>query len=475
MMSAQEQVEKSIAAIASWESSISAFCEVLKDDAKKQASELDVNLEIQKLPFAGVPIAVKENIATKLGHTNASSKILKNYTSPFNATAIQKMISAGAIIIGKTQQDEFGMGSSTENSGLPPQTKNPWDISKVAGGSSGGSAAAVASGEVTVAFGTDTGGSIRQPASFCGVVGLKPTYGRVSRHGLLAYGSSLDTAGSLTRTVRDAAKVLEITAGHDALDATSSQVPVGKYVDACEKGLIGIRVGVPKEFFAEGIDSEVSSIIKSAIDNLKILGAEIIEISLPLTPAAIAVYYLIAKSEASSNLARFDGLRYETQEDSKVSLLDYYKQVRGRGFGPEVKRAILMGTYALSSGYVDEWYGKASKVRTLIRQEYEQAFQSVDVIVGPVAPEPAFELGSKTANPLAMYLGDAYTVPVSVAGLPAMSVPCGMTSKNLPGRQAGLPVGLQIIAPHFGEEVMFQVGAAYEDANTWKDLMPELA
>lgn len=441
MMSAQEQ----------WEPHVHAFSELF-DDAKQAA---------------GMRMAVKENIATVIGHTHASSKILKEYRSPFNATAVQKLLDTGAVIVGKTQMDEFGMGSSTENAGLSPVTKNPWDISRVAGGSSGGSAAAVASSMVEVALGTDTGGSVRQPASFCGVIGVKPTYGRVSRHGVVAYGSSLDQVGPLTKTVREAARVLEIIAGRDRFDATSSPEVVGQYVAACERGLEGITVGVPKEFFQEGLDAEVDRIIRQAIDHLKELGATIKEISLPLTPAAIAVYYLIAKSEASSNLARYDGLRYSRGEDVQESLMQHYKRIRGEGFGPEVKRAILMGTYALSSGYVDEWYGKASKVRTLIRREYERAFEQVDVIVGPVAPEPAFLIGSKTADPLTMYLGDAYTVPVSVAGVPALSVPAGKTTNNL-------PVGLQIIASHFHEETMFQVAAAYEDANTWKDMTPSL-
>lgn len=450
-MNTPTTIKASLAAIKTWEPHIHAFLEVFQDASGE-----------------GLPIAIKANIATTIGHTSASSRILENFISPFNATAVQRLIDSGAVIVGKTQEDEFGMGSSTENAGIENGvTKNPWDVSKVAGGSSGGSAAAVASGEVFAALGTDTGGSVRQPASFCGVVGVKPTYGRVSRHGLLAYGSSLDTAGVLTRHVADAAALLEIMAGHDVFDATSSQKPVGKYVGACTRGISGLKVGMPKEFFADGIDPEIKTIVQEAIYSLEKLGATVQEISLPLTPAAIAVYYLIAKSEASSNLARFDGLRYETSADAREALIDHYKRVRGEGFGPEVKRAILMGTYALSSGYVDEWYGKASKVRTLIRKEYEQAFENVDVIACPVSPEAAFPLGSKSSDPLAMYLADAYTVPISVAGLPAMSVPCGMTENNL-------PVGLQIIASHFQEETMFAVASAYENANNWKDLAPKL-
>lgn len=465
--SPRDNLKKSGDIIKIWEPYIGAFVELTPDEAERQVKVLEQDPTLFAGPLAGKTFAIKENIATTFGHTNASSKILKDYVSPFNATVVQKLLDAGAVMVGKTQQDEFGMGSSTENAGLPPVTKNPWDVTRVPGGTSGGSAASVASGEVWCALGTDTGGSIRQPASLCGVVGVKPTYGRVSRHGLIAYGSSLDQAGPITRTVRDSALVLEVMAGHDALDATSSHEKVGQYSAMCGQDISGMKIGVPKEFFAEGIDDEVKKIVELAITSFEHQGAVIKEISLPLTPAAIAVYYLIAKAEASSNLARFDGLRYEVGEGRVEALLDHYKRIRGEGFGPEVKRAILMGTYTLSSGYVDEWYGKASKVRTLIRKEYEKAFQEVDVLVGPVSPEPAFLLGSKTNDPLAMYLADAYTVPVSVAGLPALSVPCGIT-------QAGLPVGLQVIAPHFREDVMFTVASAYEDAHDWTYLSPKL-
>ncbi len=455
-MSAPNTVHESLAAIKKWEPHIHAFLEVF-EDAKESTSTG---------PLAGLPIAIKDNIATSFGHTTAASNMLKDFTSPFSATVVEKLQQAGGVIVGKTNLDEFAMGSSTEYSAFGP-TKNPWDVTRVAGGSSGGSAAAVASGEVFAALGTDTGGSIRHPASLCGVVGVKPTYGRVSRHGLISYGSSLDQAGPITRTVRDAAMVLEIIAGQDPLDATSSPLPVGQYSAACGKPIDNMTIGVPKEFFDEGVHPEVMAIVQRAIADLEKQGARIQEISLPLTSAAIAVYYLIAKSEVSTNLARYDGLRYGTSGPEKKSLLDHYKKVRGEGFGPEVKRAILMGTYALSSGYVDKWYGQAAKVRTLIREEYMRAFENVDVIVGPVASEPAFLLGSKTEDPLQMYLADALTVPVNIAGVPAMSVPCGMTKD-------GLPVGLQIIAPHFEEERMFQVAAAYEDAHDFKSLVPSL-
>lgn len=455
-MSTPRTVKDATRAIADWESHIHAFLEVFEQPEQQEKDGV----------LSGLPIAIKDNIVTAFGHTTAASHMLEHFTSPFTATVVERLLGAGAAIVGKTNLDEFAMGSSTEYSAYEP-TKNPWDTSRVPGGSSGGSAAAVASGEVFAAIGTDTGGSIRHPASLCGVVGVKPTYGRVSRHGLIAYGSSLDQAGPLTKTVRDAAQILEVIAGKDPLDATSSPIPVGEYVAACDMPMKGLRIGVPKEFFVEGGDEEVYAIVKSAIEKAKELGAEIHEVSLSLTPAAIAAYYLIAKAEASSNLARYDGLRYGVSTKKAASLLEQYIKTRGEGFGPEVKRAILMGTYALSSGYVDQWYGQATKVRQLIKKEYEKVFEEVDVLMGPVSSEGAFLFGSKTEDPLAMYLADALTVPVNIAGVPAISVPCGMTTNNL-------PVGLQIIAPHFREDLMFRAAAAYEDATDWKNQSPKL-
>lgn len=455
-MSAPRTVKDATRAIADWESHIHAFLEVFEQPEQQEKDGV----------LSGLPIAIKDNIVTAFGHTTAASHMLEHFTSPFTATVVERLLGAGAAIVGKTNLDEFAMGSSTEYSAYEP-TKNPWDTSRVPGGSSGGSAAAVASGEVFAAIGTDTGGSIRHPASLCGVVGVKPTYGRVSRHGLIAYGSSLDQAGPLTKTVRDAAQILEVIAGKDPLDATSSPIPVGEYVAACDMPMKGLRIGVPKEFFVEGGDEEVYAIVKSAIEKAKELGAEIHEVSLSLTPAAIAAYYLIAKAEASSNLARYDGLRYGVSTKKAASLLEQYIKTRGEGFGLEVKRAILMGTYALSSGYVDQWYGQATKVRQLIKKEYEKVFEEVDVLMGPVSSEGAFLFGSKTEDPLAMYLADALTVPVNIAGVPAISVPCGMTTNNL-------PVGLQIIAPHFREDLMFRAAAAYEDATDWKNQSPNL-
>lgn len=449
--------QESLAAIQAWEKHIHAFLEVFDDAASTEG---------KKGSLQDLPIAIKDNIMTKRGSTRAASNMLRGFSSPFDATVVQRLEGAGAVLVGKTNLDEFAMGSSTEYSAYGP-TKNPWDITKVAGGSSGGSAAAVASGEVFAAIGTETGGSIRHPASLCGVVGVKPTYGRVSRHGIISYGSSLDQAGPIARTVRDAARVLEVLAGKDPLDATSSDMPVGDYVAACDANISGKSIGIPKEFFGEGVDSEIADIVRKAIDFFENAGVAIKEISLPLTPVAIAVYYLIAKAEASTNLARYDGIRYGQYDDEAHALITHYKKIRGKGFGEEVKRTILVGTYALSSGYADKWYKKAVKVRSLIRKEYEQAFAGVDVIMGPVAAESAFALGSKMDDPLQMYLADALTVPVNIAGVPAMSVPCGMTGNNL-------PVGLQIIAPHFREEDMFAFASAYEASHDWKNLTPTL-
>lgn len=458
-------VQHTLTQLKTWEPKIHAFLEIFEEEAQAAAQAVTISSSATaSQPLAGIPIAIKDLICTREGHTTAASKILKTFQAPYDGTVITRLREAGAIIIGKTNLDEFAMGSSTEYSAFGV-TKNPWDTSRVAGGSSGGSAAAVASGEVLAALGTDTGGSIRQPASFCGVVGVKPTYGLVSRFGVLAYGSSLDQVGPITRTVKDAALLLQILAGHDEFDATSSSQSAGNYLAACDRGVQGLRIGIPKEFFGAGVDAEVSEVVSAAIRRLEKQGAVVKEISLPLTPAAIAVYYIIAKSEASTNLARYDGLRFAPMQVTADSLLEYYGQIRGQGFGSEVKRAILMGTYALSAGYYDAWYKQASKVRTLIIQEYQTAFKEVDVIAGPVAPEPAFSIGSKANDPLAMYVSDALTVPLSVAGVPAISVPCGFTS-------AGAPVGLQLAAAHWQEETLFQVARAYEQINTLHEKHP---
>ncbi len=462
-----ELVEASLASLARWEPHIHAWLEVLKDDALGQARERDREMRSGKEtgPLHGIPVAFKDNILTLEGHTTAASKILASFTAPYEATAAARLKAAGAIIIGKTNLDEFAMGSSTEYSAYGP-TKNPWDVTRVAGGSSGGSVAAVASGEVLAALGSDTGGSIRQPASLCNVVGLKPTYGRVSRFGLIAYGSSLDQIGPITRTVSDAARMLQVLAGLDERDVTSSPRQPARYMEACGQDIGGLKIGVPKEFFDEGISAQVLEVVRKAVGTLERQGAIVKEISLPLTSAGIAVYYLIAKAEASTNVARYDALRYAPMQLGADTLMERYMEARGKGFGPEVKRAILMGTYALSAGYYEAWYKQASKVRTLIRQEYEEAFKEVDVMAGPVSPEVAWPLGSKVDDPLQMYLADALTVPMSVAGLPALSVPCGFSE--------GLPVGLQLTAPHFQESRLFQVGHAYEQSQDWWKRFPLL-
>lgn len=464
-ISAVELVEKTLQQINTKDSVLHAFLQTFPETALAQARALDQQGAVKDphTPLAGIPIAIKDNICTTAGHTTAASKILAQFSSPFDATAITRLRQAGAVIIGKTNLDEFAMGSSTEYSAFGV-TKNPWDVRRVAGGSSGGSTTAVAAGLSVAALGSDTGGSIRQPASFCGVVGLKPTYGRVSRHGLIAYGSSLDQIGPITRTVADAALLLQIIAGSDEYDATSSPTSVGNY-HLTSPDLKGVKIGVPQEFFAEGTSASVAEVVHQAIKDLAGLGASIVEISLPLTSAATAVYFLIAKAEASTNLARFDGLRYAGQKTPSEDLLHHYLIHRGQGFGPEVKRSILMGSYALSAGYADAWYKQASKVRTLIRQEYEAIFKQVDLIAGPTAPETAFTIGSKSNDPLAMYLSDALTVPMSVAGIPSVSVPCGFAKD--------LPVGLQLTAPAFGETKLLQVASVYEQIHNWWHKVPK--
>lgn len=464
--SARDLVEQSVITINQWEPHINAFIEVLESDAALQAKQQDKLRQQGKAgPLCGIPIAIKDIICTIEGHTTAASKILQNFRSPYEATVISKLKKAGAIIIGKTNHDEFAMGASNEYSAFGP-ARNPWDITKVPGGSSGGSAAAVASGETLVSLGTDTGGSIRQPASFCGVVGVKPTYGRVSRFGAIAYASSFDQIGPIARNVKDTALLMSAISGHDPHDATTSNESVGDYVAACDQKIKGLKVGIPKEFFAAGIDQQVVTTVQAAISKLETLGATLKEISLPLTVAAMPTYYLLVKAEASSNLARYDGLRYGAVKFKSDTLIDRYLESRGKYFGPEVKRSILIGTYALSAGYHDAWYKQASRVRTLIQQEFTAAFKEVDIIAGPVSPEVAFPLGGKTDDPLSMYLADSLTDPASVAGLPAISVPCGMADE--------LPVGLQLIAPHFEEARLFQVAHNYEQSQPWHTKHPKL-
>jgi len=406
-------------------------------------------------PLAGVPIAVKDVIVTKGVRTTCGSMLLAHYIPPYDATAVTRLEEAGGVILGKTNCDEFAMGSSNENSAFGP-VRNPLAPDRVPGGSSGGSAAAVAQGTAVLALGSDTGGSIRQPASFCGVVGVTPTYGRVSRYGLTAFASSLDHIGTLARTVRDAAVLLQAIAGHDPLDATSAEAPVPDYTHPLNGDVKGMKLGLPREYLKD-LTSETGDLIAKGIDTLRKLGCEVRDISLPATDYAVACYYILATAEASSNLARYDGVRYTFRSESSGTLSDMYRHTRGEGFGAECKRRIMLGTYVLSAGYYDAYYLKAQKVRTLIARDFARAFSEVDAIVAPVSPFPAFKLGEKIDDPLAMYLSDIYTITGDLAGIPCMSVPCGRTAE-------GLPVGMQILARHFDEPSMFRVAYAFERA-----------
>ncbi|HSB79430.1 MAG TPA: Asp-tRNA(Asn)/Glu-tRNA(Gln) amidotransferase subunit GatA [Candidatus Methylomirabilis sp.] len=417
-------------------------------------------------PLAGIPLAIKDVICTKGVTTTCSSKILESYIPPYNASVINRLNASGALMLGKTNMDEFAMGSSTENSAIK-QTRNPWDLGCVPGGSSGGSAAAVAADMCAGALGTDTGGSIRQPGGFCGVAALKPTYGRVSRYGLVAFASSLDQIGPITKDVRDAAILLQAIAGHDPLDSTSAELPVADYEAALTGDIRGLRIGIPTEYFIPGMDPEVEAAIRGAIQVLEGLGGIQESVSLPHTGYAVAAYYLVATAEASSNLGRYDGVKYGYRTPRSEHLIDMYMKTRREGFGPEVKRRIMLGTYALSAGYYDAYYLKALKVRTLIRQDFTRAFERCDVLVTPTSPTAAFKLGEKTADPLQMYLSDIFTISVNLAGVPGISVNCGFT-------QAGLPIGLQIIGKPFDEGTILKVAHAYEQATAWHRERPRL-
>ena len=435
-----------------------AFISFSEDRALGAARRVDDKLARGENPgpLAGVPVAVKDVIVTKGVRTTCGSKLLANYIPPYDATAIERLEAAGGVILGKTNCDEFAMGSSNENSAFHP-VHNPSDTSRVPGGSSGGSAAAVAAGMAVIALGSDTGGSIRQPASFCGVVGLMPTYGRVSRYGLIAFASSLDHIGPLARTVKDAAIVLGAIAGRDPMDSTSANVSVPDYAAEIEKPVRGLKIGVAKEYFGEGLDSEVRKAVEAAVQKLASLGCEVVPVSLPHTAYAIPTYYIVATAEASSNLARFDGVRYGYRARNASMLSDMYRRTRDEGFGAEVKRRIMLGTYALSAGYYDAYYLKAQKVRTLLTRDFDEAFSKVDAIVTPTSPTPAFKLGEKANDPLAMYLADIYTVTADLAGIPGISIPCGETREKL-------PIGLQILGRHFDEATILRLAQAYERA-----------
>ena len=454
---AHQTVESALNAAEKLNESLNAFLEINRVFGMNSADEVDQRADKSNLSLAGVPIAVKDNICVKGLQTSCGSRILGPYRPPYNATAIDRLIDAGSIIIGKTNCDEFAMGSSNENSAFGP-VKNPWDASRVPGGSSGGSAAAVAAGIVPVALGSDTGGSVRQPASLSGVIGLKPTYGRVSRYGLVAFGSSLDQIGVFARNAKDAAAVLGVIAGRDPHDATTADVTVPNYIGETEKSLAtGFRIGVSQALLGEGLDNEVRQSIEDAIDAYRELGAEIIDIDLPHAKYAIAVYYIIATAEASSNLARYDGVRYGFRAEEAPALRDMYKRTREEGFGPEVKRRIMLGTYVLSAGYYDAYYLKAQKVRALLRQDFAKAFNQCDVILTPTSPTPAFKFGDKVDDPLAMYLNDVYTVTANLAGVPGISVPCGLSRERL-------PIGMQLIGPSWSESVLFRAAHAFEMA-----------
>lgn len=444
------------------EPKVKAFVTQAKEAALIQAEDLDRKLKTWRKtnPLTGMPLAIKDNICTDGVLTTCSSRMLQNFVPPYDATVIAKLRAQEYILLGKTNLDEFAMGSSTENSAFGP-SRNPWNLHCVPGGSSGGSAAAVAAEECVAALGSDTGGSIRQPAAFCGVVGLKPTYGRVSRYGLVAFASSLDQIGPITRDVADAAFLLQIIAGHDPMDSTSVDRPVPDYMRALQKrDLKALKVGVPVEFFTEGLDPDVEQAVRAAIGELKNLGAEIREIRLPSTGAAVAVYYVIATAEASSNLARFDGVKFGFRAKEAKDLLELYMKTRQEGFGPEVKRRIMLGTYVLSAGYYDAYYGKAQAVRTLVCRDFAAAFREVDLIVTPATPTPAFRLGEKSEDPLQMYLSDIFTISANLAGLPAIALPCGFST-------TGLPIGVQLIGRAFEEETVLRAAHAYEQATQW--------
>ncbi len=467
-VSSVEVTRAHLEAISSRDDQVQAFRGVHSESALQQAGEIDARRGRGEAigALAGLPVALKDVLCVQGELATCSSKMLANYRPPYDAGAVERLRTADAVLIGRTNMDEFAMGSSSENSACGV-TRNPWDLERIPGGSSSGSAAAVAARMAPVSLGTDTGGSIRQPAALCGVVGMKPTYGRVSRYGLIAYASSLDQIGPFATDVTAAAALLEAIAGHDPRDSTSVDCPVPSYTASLEQPWAGLRIGVAREFLAEGLDPEVRTAVEQALGVYRSLGAEIREIGLPHSKYSIATYYLIAPSEASSNLARYDGVHYGHRTETVGSLTEMYASSRGEGFGAEVKRRIMLGTYALSSGYYDQYYVKALRVRRLIRQDFDQAFGDVDVIAGPVTPTAAFKLGEKTDDPLAMYLSDIYTISANLAGIPGISIPCGFT-------QGGLPIGLQLMAPPFEEDRLFRVARMFERETSWHQRRPAL-
>lgn len=450
------------------EEKVGAYITVADQEAMAQAKLADKAISEGNIsPLTGIPLSIKDLICTRGIRTTCASKILENFMPPYDATVIKKIKESGAVVVGKVNMDEFGMGSSTENSGLQV-TRNPWDLTRIPGGSSGGSAASVAADMCLGSLGSDTGGSIRQPASHCGVVGMKPTYGRVSRFGLVAYASSLDQIGPFTKDVTDCAILMNAVSGYDHRDSTSVSKDVPDYTEALKEGLKGVTVGIPKEYNStNGLDADVLSAVKNAVKVIEGSGAECVEVSLPHTEYAVAAYYLIACSEASSNLARYDGVRYGLRDKDAKTLLQMYNGTRSKGFGPEVQRRIILGTYALSAGYYDAYYGKASQVRTLIMEDFKKAFEICDVLLSPVTPTPAFGIGEKIDDPLTMYLSDIFTLSANLAGIPGMSVPCGFSSQ-------GLPIGLQLMGKHFDEEKLLTVAYNFEQATDFQERKPEL-
>ncbi|HDQ22505.1 MAG TPA: Asp-tRNA(Asn)/Glu-tRNA(Gln) amidotransferase subunit GatA [Candidatus Uhrbacteria bacterium] len=466
-ISCQELTQSCIIQIENTEEHLHAFLAKNFDQALEQAKKVDRKIKQgEKLkPLEGIPCSIKDIICTKGIRTTAASKMLQNYEPLYDATVIKKIKDAGAIILGKNNCDAWAHGSSTENSDFGP-THNPWDITRVPGGSSGGGGASVAADQVIFALGTDTGGSIRLPASFCGIVGLKPTYGRVSRYGAIAMGSSLDTIGPMTKTVEDAAIVLQIIAGTDKKDSTTPAVKVPDYSQALQKGIKGLKIGIPKQALGQGLDSQVKTLFEVSVKELEKLGAKTKEIEMPYLDYGLAVYYIIMPAEVSSNLGRYEGIRYGRPAKNAADLMEIYTKSRAQGFNPENKRRIMIGTYTLSAGYYDAYYKKAMQVRTLIKKEFENALNKVDLILMPTAPSPAFKLGEKTDDPMQMYLADIYTINLNLAGVPGISMPCGFAN--------GLPVGMQLIGPQFGEEKIFQAANAYEQATGWHKIKPKI-
>ncbi len=455
-ISAREVAQTALKRIESIDGKLGVFLTIEPARVMARADEVDHAVKEHPLSLAGVPITIKDNICTRHLRTTCGSRILEHYSPPYSATVIDRLERAGAVVVGKANCDEFAMGSSTENSAFWV-TRNPYDLERVSGGSSGGSAVAVAAGMTPLALGSETGGSVRQPASFCSVLGLKPTYGRISRYGLVAFASSLDCIAPLANTPQDIALLLGQIAGRDERDSTSSPEAVPDYLSELGRPVRGMRLGIPREFFGEGLDPEVKAIIEEGIRNAGSLGCELVDISLPHTQYAIADYYIIAPAEASSNLARYDGVKYGYRIPAPQDLSDMYRRTRSSGFGPEVKRRIMIGTYALSSGYYEAYYGRAMRVRTLIKRDYDKAFEKVDALLSPVSPTPAFKIGEKISDPLSMYLSDIYTVTANLAGIPSLSLPCGFT-------RGGLPVGLQILANQFQEGTLLRLAEAYGQA-----------